>query len=141
VSRAAIGARGHVGGGGTGLGLGDAGRRLVAAQHRFGREAFLCIAVGLHDGRDRTHVRLDGDASGLAAGARHLLNDDRGVEKAAAGAAIGVRDGVAHQSGVTQRGDIVPQIGFRPVHLGRTRRDYHLGKTSCLAPQALPFCC
>ena len=87
VAVAPVGAGGHVGGGGTGVGLGDADRRLVAVQHEPRGKPLLSLAAILHDGGDRAHVGLDRDAAGDATDARHLLDDDDSVEEAAAGAA------------------------------------------------------
>ncbi len=127
-----ISARRHIGGRRSGFGFCDADGRLVAIQHQACSKALLGLAAVLHDGRDRAHVGFHRDAAGDTTDTRHLLDDDRRVEKVAAGAAVLARDRIAKEPRLAHRGDIVPGIGFHPIHLGCTRCDHRLGQAARL---------
>ena len=120
---ALVGAGGHLPGGASSIGLGDADRGLVAGEHQLRAEAFLRLRPVVHEGRNRPHVRFHHDAAGDPARLRHLVDDERRVEEASPLAAIGLGDRHAHEPGVAQRLDVVPRVLFGAVHLGRTRLD------------------
>ncbi len=78
---ALVGARGHRGGVGAGLGLGNADRRLVAFEHELRCQPFLGIAAVGHHRRNGAHVRLDHDSRGDCARLRHFLDHQDRVEE------------------------------------------------------------
>jgi hypothetical protein len=118
-----IGARRHLGRGAAGLGLGDADRRLVTRQDRFGREPFLGLAAVLHDRRDAAHVGLDDDPAGDAAGLGHLLHHQGRLQEPEALSAIVVRHGHAHEAGLGQVPHVVPGVVLALVHRRGTGGD------------------
>ena len=120
---ALVGAGGHLPGRASRAGLGDADRGLVAGEHQPGAEPLLGLRAVVHQGGDRTHVRLDHDAAGDAAHLRHLVDDQRRVEEAPPPAAVAPGDGHAHEAGVAQGLDVVPWILLGAVHLRRARLD------------------
>ena len=119
----AVGARGHLAGGRSRAGLGDADRRLVACEHQLGGELLLGLGAVMHHGRDRAHVGLDHDPPGDAADLRHLVDHQRCFEETEAKAAILLGNGHPEEAGLGQRLHIVPGILLCSVDLGGARRD------------------
>src|SRR6185312_12026190 len=112
------------------LGLGDADGGLVAGEDERRRLALLRLAAVAHDRADRAHIRLDDDAAGDAAGARHRLDYQHGVEDREAGPAIVARDRHAEEAGLLEEADILPGVLLGAVDLGGARRELLLGEAA-----------
>ena len=121
-------ARGQLGRRAAGLGLGDADRRLVAAEHPVRPLPLLRRRPVGHDGGDRTHIGLDDDAPGHRADSGEFLDHQRGLQEAETLATERLWHRHPHEAGVAKPVHDVPRVFAGLVDLGRAAGDVVFGK-------------